>query len=154
MENKPIKRHKALQSLSREHHFGLLLCWKIRRGLELEVAPDRIGAYLKEMWEHQLAEHFDMEEKYVFPILAQGDSLVKEAMFDHRLLKRLILMEPFTIKTLNRIEEKLERHIRLEERELFPAVQLNATEAQLLIIEEAHQTSALELEYEDQFWLI
>ena len=33
-KNKPIKRHKAIQPLSREHHQGLLLCWKIGKGFE------------------------------------------------------------------------------------------------------------------------
>ena len=28
-EKKPLKRVKELQELSREHHHGLLLCWKI-----------------------------------------------------------------------------------------------------------------------------
>ena len=32
MQHKPQKRHKALQPLSREHHHGLLLSWKIRSG--------------------------------------------------------------------------------------------------------------------------
>ncbi|WP_241739476.1 hypothetical protein [Aestuariibaculum marinum] len=31
---KPLKRHKALQPLSREHHYGLLLTWKIRTGFK------------------------------------------------------------------------------------------------------------------------
>lgn len=152
MGNKPIKRHKSLQPFSREHHFALLLCWKIRRGLELEVDPQRIGNYLQKMWEHQLSGHFDMEEQFVFPILDYGEKLVKEAIKDHRLIKRLILIEPFTVKTLNRIEEKLEGHIRMEERQLFPLVQKQATEEQFLAIERAHQMTCSELDWEDQFW--
>jgi len=33
--NQPIKRHVALQPVSREHHYGLLLSWKIRDSLLL-----------------------------------------------------------------------------------------------------------------------
>ncbi|CDF79955.1 hypothetical protein BN863_22430 [Formosa agariphila KMM 3901] len=32
-DKKPLKRHKSLQPLSRDHHHGLLLAWKIRADL-------------------------------------------------------------------------------------------------------------------------
>lgn len=102
MSTKPLKRNSALQPLSREHHFALLLCWKIRRGLELNIALERIGKYVQAMWKHQIADHFDIEERYVFSIMDQSDELVLKAVLDHRLLKRLVSEEPFTIKTLNR----------------------------------------------------
>lgn len=44
--SKSIKRTKALQPLSRDHHHGLLLCWKIRQGIKLNVEPERI----KNIW--------------------------------------------------------------------------------------------------------
>jgi hypothetical protein len=34
---KPIKRNKHLKWLSRDHHFGLLACWKIRQGLKIKL---------------------------------------------------------------------------------------------------------------------
>lgn len=40
--SQPIKRHPSLQPLSREHHYGLLLSWKIREGFKREVPPERI----------------------------------------------------------------------------------------------------------------
>lgn len=153
METKPLKRHKALQPLSREHHFALLLCWKIRRGLELDIAPDRIGKYVTEMWHHQLTGHFDTEERFVFPILGLDHDLVKEAILDHRYFERMILQESFTIKTLNRIEERLERHVRLEERHLFPFIQLAATEEQMTMVEKVHNDFVVELKWGDQFWI-
>jgi len=42
MKTVPIKRSIALQPLSREHHHGLLLCWKIRTGLKKGIDIDRI----------------------------------------------------------------------------------------------------------------
>lgn len=153
METKPLKRHKALQPLSREHHLALLLCWKIRRGLELDIAPDRIGKYVTAMWHHQLGGHFDTEERFVFPILGLEHDLVKEAMQDHCYLQRMILNEPFTIETLNRIEERLEQHVRLEERFLFPLIQLAATEEQMAQVEEVHNDLMTEQKWGDQFWI-
>ena len=33
----PIKRTSSLISYSKEHHFGLLLVWKIRQGIKREI---------------------------------------------------------------------------------------------------------------------
>jgi hypothetical protein len=44
-QTKPLKRHAALQPLSREHHHGLLLGWKIRTGLSNGAPLERIKAY-------------------------------------------------------------------------------------------------------------
>ena len=41
----PIKRHPAIVSFSKDHHFGLLLVWKIRQGLSRQVDPERISNY-------------------------------------------------------------------------------------------------------------
>ena len=152
METKPLKRHPALQPLSKEHHFALLLCWKIRRGLERQIDPERIGRYVKEMWAHQLEPHFAIEEEYVFAILEEDHKLVQEAIGQHRSLKRLILQDSFTEKSLNRIEETLEAHIRLEERQLFPLVQKAASKEQLERIQVKHDHPIAELSWEDEFW--
>ena len=45
MDNKPLKRHKALQPLSRDHHHGLLLSWKIRSGFKKNIDVERIKVY-------------------------------------------------------------------------------------------------------------
>lgn len=42
----PIKRHQAIVSFSKDHHFGLLLIWKIRQGLNKAVNPERISNYV------------------------------------------------------------------------------------------------------------
>ena len=152
MEQRPLKRHQALQPLSKEHHFALLLCWKIRRGLEDNVDPDRIGRYLTRIWEHQLKPHFHTEEQYVFPVLGKENKLIRAAISEHRTIRRLILKQPFTIKSLNRIEEKLEAHIRAEERRIFPLVQTTATSSQMALISSKHHHPIQELHWEDEFW--
>ena len=42
----PIKRHQAIVSFSKDHHFGLLLVWKIRQGLKKSIDPVRISNYV------------------------------------------------------------------------------------------------------------
>jgi hypothetical protein len=43
---KPLKRAEYLKALSREHHHGLLLCWKIKTGFSKGVSISRMKLYL------------------------------------------------------------------------------------------------------------
>ena len=152
MKQKPLKRHKALQPLSREHHHGLLLSWKIRSGFSKNIEIERIKAYADWFFEHQLIPHFDLEEAHIFSILEPDNELLKRAMAEHRRLKRLFSDKKDIEKSLHKIEEELEQHIRFEERILFPAIQLIATEEQLEHIAEVHDDVGFEDNIEDEFW--
>lgn len=152
MQRKPQKRHKALQPLSREHHHGLLLSWKIRSGFSKDVDPKRIRIYADWFYENHLIPHFEMEEAHIFNILESENELVKRALAEHRRLKRLFGQREDDTKTLSKIEEELEQHIRFEERVLFPEIQKVASEAELLQIEKIHQPEAFIDKLDDEFW--
>ena len=151
MSQKPLKRHKALQPLSREHHHGLLLSWKIRAGFSKNIAPERIKVYADWFFKTHLIPHFEMEETHVFSILEPTNELVKKAMADHKLLKRLFEDEHIEI-ALSKIEKALDEHIRFEERILFPEIQKAATELQLLEVEKIHQETDFVDKLDDEFW--
>jgi iron-sulfur cluster repair protein YtfE (RIC family) len=151
MSQKPLKRHKALQPLSREHHHGLLLSWKIRAGFSKNIAPERIKVYADWFFKTHLIPHFEMEEQFVFSILESNNELVKKALEDHTLLKRLFEDEDIEI-ALNKIEKALDEHIRFEERVLFPEIQKAATELQLLEVEKIHQETDFVDKLDDEFW--
>lgn len=148
-----IKRNEFLKPISREHHHGLLLCWKIRTGLKKQVVPERIKKYVDWFYKHHLVPHFEIEEKYIFPILGNEHEMVKKALSEHRRLKRLCKSTTDVLKNLNLIEEALESHIRFEERILFNEIQLIATEAQLKLIKESHTETNFEDNSTDSFWL-
>lgn len=151
MSQKPLKRHKALQPLSREHHYGLLLSWKIRRGLSKNIEPKRIKIYADWFFKTYLLPHFEMEEKYVFTVLGLNDELVKKAMAEHVLLSYLFENEDIKV-ALNEIESVLDKHIRFEERVLFPEIQRVATETQLVEIEKIHKETEFVDKLDDMFW--
>jgi iron-sulfur cluster repair protein YtfE (RIC family) len=153
MPHKPLKRHKALQSLSREHHHGLLLSWKIRAGFKKEIEPERIRAYANWFYQNHLIPHFEIEETLIFPILEPDHELIKRALAEHRRLRRIFTETENDTKTLSKIEEELEQHIRFEERVLFPEIQKVATEAQLLHIENIHQPDDFKDLLVDAFWV-
>lgn len=150
---KPLKRHASLQPLSREHHLGLLLGWKIRTGLSKGVAPERIKSYADWFFANHLMPHFDMEERHVFPVLGGKEHpMVKRALREHRRLKRLFAAGEELVKHLSLIEEELTAHIRYEERVLFNEVQAIATPEQLGEIEALHDGQPFVEDWVDKFW--
>ena len=149
----PIKRSENLKAISREHHHGLLLSWKIRNGIKKEIAPERIKTYIDWFYVEHLLPHFELEEKYVFPILGNENELVKKALTEHRRLVRLFESETTNMKNLIQIEEELESHIRFEERVLFNEIQAVATQEQLDLIKEIHTEEKFVDNISDSFWL-
>lgn len=151
-KKKPIKRHEALKPLSRQHHFGLLFSWKVRKGFSRGIAVERIKDYADWFFQAEIKPHFKMEEEHIFPILDEEDPLIKRALKEHRRIVRLFSDKENPEKSLNILEEELQAHIRFEERILFNEIQKVATQKELEIIEEIHQEPEEKEEYEDQFW--
>ena len=149
---KPIKRHQSLQPISREHHQGLLLSWKIREGLKRNITPERIKTYTDWFWETHLKSHFEFEEAYIFPLLGNEHKLIKRALREHRRLKRLFTAANKVDINLSSKEEELIAHIRFEERILFKDIEKVASEEQLIIIENEHSKIKAK-NWEDEFWI-
>lgn len=151
-KKKPIKRHEALKPLSRQHHFGLLFSWKLRKGFGKNIETERLQKYAEWFWTHEIEPHFKDEEKYLFPIMEEGNELVERALKEHRRIKRLFNDTVDPERSLHQLEEELDAHIRFEERVLFNEIQKIATEAQLKKIEEIHSELEKSPDYSDPFW--
>lgn len=154
MENKtkPLKRHEALVTFSREHHHCLLLSWKIRKGLSSEVSLEIIKEYADWFYENYLNPLFKDEEKYIFPILGEEHKQIKKVLSEHRRLKRLFSDKDDIEKALHNIEEELDRNIRFKERELFQLIQEAATEEQLENIKNTRKEILFVEHPENLFW--
>lgn len=148
----PIKRDKAIQPFSREHHHNLLLCWKIRTGISKGVAASRMKKYTDWFFKKQVLPHFKLEEKYLFPVLGEEHKLVKKALAEHRRLTRLFKDKKSIEKSLSLIEEELDAHVRFEERILFVEIEKAATAEQLKLINEKHVDQKFEENTDDEFW--
>lgn len=150
----PLKRDPALRHLSHDHHHGLLLCWKIRQGFKFGVSPERIKAYCEWFWGSHLEAHFEEEETLIFPILSSDDPMIKQVLSEHKRLRKLFSSWENPEKTLGQIEEELEKHIRFEERVLFPVIQEKSSPQQLETIS-AHGVREKFVENgEDPFWIV
>ena len=157
MDSKPIKRSKELLALSREHHHGLLLCWKIRQGLANGVELSRIKEYILHFYDTQLNDHFFLEEKYLFSLIdAQNLHRIK-AESQHREIRGLIdaikANNAGNTSLLGELQQKLEEHIRFEERELFNYIQKHCDSALLKNVAANLDKEVAEMQWDDQFWL-
>lgn len=149
----PIERNENLKAISREHHHSLLLCWKIRTGFKKDIDLVRIKSYVNWYYTNHLQPHFEIEEKYIFPILGKKHKLVKKAITEHLRLSRLFEESTDLLKSLTLIEEELESHIRFEERVLFNEIQSIATRQELELIKNVHSEEQFKDNVWDTFWL-
>ncbi len=159
MDKKPVKRNENILKLSKEHHFSLLFCWKIRQGLKNETATKRIIQYVQYFSTHFLMPHFREEEDFLFALL--DGAKVEKATEHHKMITNLIAElsnnnEINSRELLQKITNMVEEHIRYEERELFPYlekklsdVQLEAVGKQLM---DENAVSGKE-DYQDEFWI-
>lgn len=154
----PIKRHKAIVSFSKEHHFGLLLVWKIRQGLKLGVDPGRISKYVLYFFREDLQKHFSEEETLLFARLPKNDPLRIQAEKEHcniNSLVKSISLDESNIGLLQQFSDDLEKHIRFEERELFNHLQSELDEKDLAEIGKRFSEAVdVDLNWKDLFWII
>lgn len=153
-----MKRHESIIALSREHHFGLLFCWKIKQALNKQVAPKRIQPYIGYFWDNHLEHHFKEEETWLFAALQ--DTLVDQAIAEHRhieqLVNELLAKEIVLADDLNTLATVVDEHIRFEERTLFPHLEKKLSQDKLLLLgqklQELHPTREKD-DYPDEFWV-
>ncbi len=153
----PLKRHPALVHFSKDHHFGLLLVWKIRQGIKKNIEGERIGNYLLFFFSEDLKAHFQEEESHLFPLLPAQDKLVRQALEEHRKLYALAEEIQNHLSDTNRQQNfagLLEAHIRFEERSLFPHIEekLTATGLEEIIRKSGVVACDIDDRWQDQFW--
>lgn len=155
----PIKRSIGLVKFSKDHHFALLLIWKVRQGLAFGVEPQRINNYINFFFQNYLEDHFKEEEELLFIHLDKNNKSRRIAEQDHKVLREVaeqIKSYPENKSISTDFIEILEKHIRFEERELFNELQITLNESALNII--AERMEALHPDekkdnWTDAFWL-
>jgi hemerythrin-like domain-containing protein len=124
-----VKRHAALQPLSRDHHVALVAAQRLRRASDADAVGAR-AAFL-EFWTAHGAHHFRVEEDVLLPAFAaHGDPeapCVVRMLVDHVRIReqaQRLQREPAPrVEALHALGTALERHVRLEEREVFPLIE-------------------------------
>jgi hemerythrin-like domain-containing protein len=137
----PMKRHIALQPLSRDHHQALSIALRLRR-----ASPEDASAVREdflEFWHAHGRLHFRVEEEVLLPAFAAhgdpADDRVVRMLVDHvRIRREAHALEEDPDVALDRLHGlgvALDAHVRLEEREVFPLIEatLPAAEAEALV---------------------
>jgi iron-sulfur cluster repair protein YtfE (RIC family) len=126
-------RHPSLVPLSHDHHHGLALALRCRKQALGQIKP--IGAAglaerakeFSDFYRQNLVAHFRAEEDTLFPWMqaniAESAPIIDELMRQHEDIRQFatrIDAGQGLAKLIFDIGDLLERHIRKEERELFP----------------------------------
>jgi hemerythrin-like domain-containing protein len=111
--------------LSHDHHHGLVRVFRIRQALRSSINLEREAEVTRDFFTRDLVPHFRAEEGVLVPILRETAALGPEALAklidEHRALERFAAELSSTTSRLGDFADLLERHIRSEEREIFPA---------------------------------
>ena len=117
-----MRRNINLQDLSKDHHQGLLLGWKIKQGLKQQVPTAIIKSYIEYFFKEALLPHFKEEEVILLSCLADENELKQKTLEDHRLIEKLVekICREEKEDEMYFLADTLDAHIRFEERTLFP----------------------------------
>ncbi len=122
-----LTRYFELQPLSRQHHNGLLFCLLLKKGLKKHADTTIMQNFCVKFWQEELKYHLEMEEQHFFKLSYYRVLKKKiDKMFDeHKVIKSIFenvdaLNSELVLKNLHLV---LNKHIRFEERDLFPLIQ-------------------------------
>lgn len=154
MTQKPLKRNINIVPLSKDHHFTLLFCWKIRQGIKLGVDVARIRDYVVYFRDQHMQQHFREEEDFLFSLV--DDEKVAKAREDHSKIFQLagVVESLPTNDNLKELADAVDDHVRYEERILFPHLEQVLTPAQLETVGKSlteHQE--VPDDFQDGFWM-
>jgi iron-sulfur cluster repair protein YtfE (RIC family) len=132
-------RHPNLVPLSHDHHHGLALALRCRKqalGQIRPMGPEGLQERAKEFrafFAANLARHFRAEEEILFPLIGslvpESQAIIVRLLKDHdeiRAANKRLESETGLGKIIFDLGDLLERHIRTEERELFPLFERHA----------------------------
>ncbi len=143
-------RHPSLVSLSHDHHHGLALALRCRKQALGQLKPmgaaglrERAKEFV-DFYRINLIAHFRAEEEILFPLMRaavpNSAALLDELLGQHEQLRQAVpQLEAGNglAKLIFDLGDLLERHIRKEEREIFPLFEahIDAPQAEMIGVE-------------------
>lgn len=124
-----MKRHPALRDLSSDHHGALVQAHRLK-GAE-EATRHTLAAEFLSFFEAHANPHFREEEEALLPFYARWGDIdappIRQMQGDHVLIRRdtamLRDMAAVIVEALRALGARLEAHVRLEERVVFPLIE-------------------------------
>jgi len=124
-----MKRLQALIPLSHDHQHALVEARQLRRAAARDDDPSGAALAFVRFFRTSSVPHFREEEEALFPLVVdvkEARALLVQALLDHQRLHALVaaLEAGGDVRgTMREVGERLEAHVRLEERELFPLIE-------------------------------
>jgi hemerythrin-like domain-containing protein len=158
-----LHRDQALQPLSRQHHQGLMVSLLLSKGLKKNLATKPMRDFILQFWQDDLQKHFEVEEQVLVPVAknyASLEPLITRMLVEHQQIVLIINRinneaRAEQLETIKEFADKLEQHIRFEERELFEQIQLTLRAEDLSVLDEAFKTISEKDfcdRYDNKFW--
>jgi len=155
-----MKRNENLKTLSWEHHDGLVLSFRVQQGLKNESNPKDMIDYILYSWDAFLQSHFQKEEQVFEPILKKSKETVAlflQMLEEHEQIRQLTnnLRNDYSDKNhIYKFADLLNKHIRFEERQLFPALVKEVSKDTMIkmgkFLKQNHTHSCIV--WQNQFW--
>ena len=123
-----MKRLQRLIPLSNDHHHALVEARRLRSAADQDD-PSRAAAAFVRFFRSSSVPHFREEEEALFPLLIdveEARALLVQALLDHQHMHALVaaLEAGRDLRaTMRELGERLEAHVRLEERQVFPLIE-------------------------------
>lgn len=158
-----LHRDQALQPLSRQHHQGLMVSLLLSKGLKKNLTTKPMRDFILQFWQDDLQKHFEVEEQYLTPIAksyATLEPLITRMLLEHQQIVLIINRinneaRAEQLETIKEFADKLEQHIRFEERALFEQIQSTLSAKEMSELNNAFQT-IIEKDfcerYPNKFW--
>jgi len=136
-----IRRDPRLHGLSHEHHHALVLVRTLRKAVADPSRLEAAGEQLDRALVDTLEPHFLVEERLLLPGLAAAGEheLVRRTEADHAFLRAQAGAR--SVEALAAFADRLEAHVRFEERQLFGAAERTLDEATLAALAEHRATA-------------
>jgi iron-sulfur cluster repair protein YtfE (RIC family) len=132
-------RHEAIAELSRDHHQALMEAIKLKRASD-ETA-EQVAADFVAFFDDECQHHFMVEEQVLLPLYAKFagletavDPLVIQMLHEHVELRALVeelRAGDAGAQLVRELGQRLDGHVRHEERKLFPKIQGALSDDQL-----------------------
>jgi hemerythrin-like domain-containing protein len=117
-----MKRDRRLHGLSSDHHHALVLARALASRVEPWSAAD--GDALASRFLSELEPHFRIEEEVLLPALraTSAAELAERTLAEHEALRSALeAARAGDLAAARALGHALREHVRMEERELFPA---------------------------------
>ncbi|HEX3023933.1 MAG TPA: hypothetical protein VHP12_01885 [Chitinophagaceae bacterium] len=153
-----IKRSIELQPLSRQHHNGLLFCLLLEKAVKKQADKILMRDFCQYFWENDLQHHFEIEEKNLsrfisYDLLRDGiNRMLEEHVHIRKFFENPDVLIEYSI--FDQLQLLIDKHIRFEERELFPLIQTTISGDEMIELGHAfeHEINNNCSQYPVKFW--